>query len=326
MDATSWRRGWECAPAVVRSFARVASICVTAGLMLFAQREAAAQQFTFRHYQQTEGLGNPSTTCLLQDRDGFIWVCTENGLYRYDGVDFERFGDVHGIGSPTIRTAIEDSAGSLWVGTSQDLYRSDGLNFKPIRPEGRHLRLAAGLRIAALSPAHLLVIYGDELLELAPAAAHGQWHSRAFFPQSLLTAIPALAHLSSVYVDGLSRIWLGCGTAICRIDQGEVRVFDVKLGVPEDTWRSWVLDRDGRMWARGQAHLVILEAGASRFEIRDPPNARLTAEVLNVPFGPRPAGTHPDEHGCRVVAVAGRLAGLFRRQRYPNNGDRRDFV
>lgn len=258
--------------------------------MLFVQREAAAQQFTFRHYQQSEGLGNLSVTCLLQDREGFIWACTGNGLYRYDGVDFERFGNLQGIDNTPIRAAIEDAAGRLWVGTSQDLYRSDGLNFKPIRPDGRHLRLAAGLRIAALSPEHLLLIDADELLELTPAAGDDQWQSRAFFPQNLLSAIPALTHLSSVHVDRLGRIWLGCGGAICRVDQGAVKIFDAQSGVPDDVWRSWALDRDGRMWARGQAHVVILEAGATRFEIRDPPNAKLTAEILNVPLVLDPQG------------------------------------
>jgi ligand-binding sensor domain-containing protein len=121
-------------------------------------------------------------------------------------------------------------------------------------------------------------------LELSPTSGEGQWQSRAFFPQRLLSAIPALAHLNSVHVDRLGRIWLGCGSAICRVDQGAVRIFDAKFGVPDDTWCSWALDRDGRMWVRGQAHVVVLEAGATRFEIRDPPHARLTAEILNVPL------------------------------------------
>jgi diguanylate cyclase (GGDEF)-like protein len=268
----------------VRSFARGTSIGLLAVWMLFIYRDAAAQQFAFRHYQQTEGLGNLSITCLLQDRDGFVWVCTENGLYRYDGSEFERFGNLQGIDGSTIRTAIVDFAGRLMVATSEDLYRSDGPTFKPVLIKGRHLRLAAGLRIAELSPEHVLVIDGDELLELSAGAADGEWQTRAFFPQNLLSAIPALAHLSSVNVDRLGRIWLGCGSAICRVDQGAVQVFDAKLGVPEDVWRSWTLDRDGRMWARGQAHVVTLEAEATRFEIRDPPHAGLTAEILNVPL------------------------------------------
>jgi diguanylate cyclase (GGDEF)-like protein len=290
MATTSWQRSWEYAAAAGRRLVRAAPICLVAGWMLFAHHEADAQQFTFRHYQQMQGLGNLSVTCLLQDREGYIWVCTENGLYRYDGVDFERIGEMQGIDNSTIRAVLEDSSGRLWVGTSQDLYRSDGLKFRPIRPEGRRLRLAAGLRIAALSPERLLVIDNDELLELNYPAVDGHWQSRPFFPQSLIDAIPALAHLSSVHVDRMDRIWLGCGSAICRVEQGAVRTFDANSGVPDDIWRSWVLDRDGRLWARGAAHVVVLEAGATRFDIRDPPHARLTAEILNVPLAQDPQG------------------------------------
>jgi len=258
-------------------------IALVAACLLFACGEAAAQAFEFRRYQQAEGLASLSVTCLLQDHDGFIWVCTENGLYRYDGVEFERFGK-QGIDSAAVRTAIEDAAGRLWVATSQDLYAGDGQNFKPIRPGGRALRLVAGMQLAAMPPNHLLVIHDDGLLELTGDDDAADWRSRAFFPQELLGAIPALAHLSSVFVDRLARIWLGCGSSICRVDQGAVKIFDSRLGVPDDAWRSWALDADGRLWARGQAHVVTLEAEAARFEIRDPPHARLTAELPDVPL------------------------------------------
>jgi ligand-binding sensor domain-containing protein len=186
-----------------------ASIWLVMCVLVIAPREAAAQQFTTRHDRQIEGLGNLSVTCLLQDRAGFIWMCTENGLFRHDGVGFERFWKSEGIDSSTIRGAVEDASGALWVGTSQDLYRRDEHGFRAIRPEGRSLRLAAGLRIAALASGRLLVIDADQLLELSAAAPDGIWHSRPLFAQEQLGAIPALEHLSSVYVDRRGRIWLG---------------------------------------------------------------------------------------------------------------------
>jgi diguanylate cyclase (GGDEF)-like protein len=288
MEATSCHRGWKFAAARARTLARIASIVVVALSILLASGEVDAQQFVFRHYQEKEGLGNLSVTCLLQDHEGFIWACSENGLYRYDGVAFERVGDLRGLDRSAIRAAAEDSTGKLWIGTAQDLYRSEGLDFKPVRPAGRHLKLTAESRIAALSLDHVLVIDGDELLELN--AASGAWQSRAFFTQSLLEAIPALGHLSGVHVDRLQRIWLGCGRAICRVEHGAVTLLDTTAGVPDDTWTSWTLDRDGDLWARGQAHVVVLRAGAGRFEIRDPPHARLTTETLNVPLVQDPQG------------------------------------
>ena len=283
MGRRSWQRDWDHAAGFARCLARAASIFFAAAGMLLVHREAAADSVMLRHYQQAQGLVNLSVACLTQDHDGFIWVCTENGLFRYDGVDFERFGKEQGIDSAAIRTVIEDSEGRLWVATSQDLYRGENSSFKPIRPEGRPLRLAAGLQIAVASPGHILVIDGGELLQLT-AAADGGWQSRAFFPQTLLAAIPGLGALTSVHVDRLGRIWLGCGSAICRIEEGAVKLFDASLGVPDDGWRSWALDRDGRMWARGQAHLAALEPQAARFEIRDPSHAGMKAGILDVPL------------------------------------------
>jgi ligand-binding sensor domain-containing protein len=88
-----------------------ASIWLVACILLITPREAAAQQFTTRQYQQIAGVGNLSVTCLLQDRAGFIWMCTESGLFRHDGVGFERFWKSEGIDSLDIRSAVEDSSG-----------------------------------------------------------------------------------------------------------------------------------------------------------------------------------------------------------------------
>jgi ligand-binding sensor domain-containing protein len=280
-DLSRWR-GRDCAAVFARCCARAASICLAVAGMLLVHREAAAETFAFRQYEQAQGLGNLIVTCLTQDHDGFIWACTDNGLYRYDGIEFGRFGKEHGVDEGAIHTVIEDAAGSLIVATSQDLYRGDGANFKPIRPEGRPLKLAAGSQIAVTSPEHVLVIDGGELLQLTAGAADGKWRSSAFFSTNVLAAMPALAHLSSVHVDRLGRIWLGCGGAICRIEAGAVRIFDMRSGVPDDAWGAWALDRDGRLWVRGPAHLVVLEPQAARFEIRDPAHALVTGASLEV--------------------------------------------
>src|ERR1700724_3274592 len=87
-------------------------------LWLIAMHDAPAQQFTFRQYGQEDGLANLALTCLFQDRAGFTRMCTENGLFRYDGTDFERFGEDEGVKSTVIHGAVEDSAGRIWVGTS----------------------------------------------------------------------------------------------------------------------------------------------------------------------------------------------------------------
>jgi len=56
-----------------------------------------AQQYSFQSYGQAEGLANLVPLCLLQDRIGFLWAGTQNGLFRYDGARFEPFGVAQGL-------------------------------------------------------------------------------------------------------------------------------------------------------------------------------------------------------------------------------------
>lgn len=277
MRKISWHR-WEGVAGAARR------ALVLGALLLLLPQDAPAQQFTFRQYGQQDGLANLAVTCLLQDRTGFIWICTENGLFRHDGADFERFGESEGIENTVIHSAVEDPLGRLWVGTSHDLYLGDGHRFRPVRPEGRNLNIAPGLRIAALAPGRMLIIEEDQLVELRVSPKDDVWSSSPFFTPEQLRATPSLQHLSSINVDRSGRIWLGCGSGICAVEHGHVDSWQAQADVPEDTWRSFLVDHEGRLWARGLTHVVVLDAGGARFESRDPPHGELTADILNVPL------------------------------------------
>src|SRR5580658_6723665 len=71
-----------------------------------------AQSYSFKHYGHDEGL-NTTVNRLLQDRLGFLWVGTGNGLFRYDGHLFQRFGITDGLPSVSIRDLHESSDGTL---------------------------------------------------------------------------------------------------------------------------------------------------------------------------------------------------------------------
>lgn len=66
-------------------------------------------------------------TALVQDTQGFLWIGTQHGLYRYDGQVVERYRadptDTNSLSSDWISTLMVDHRGQLWVGT-----RYGGLN------------------------------------------------------------------------------------------------------------------------------------------------------------------------------------------------------
>lgn len=71
-------------------------------------------------WQIEQGLPQNSAQALCQTRDGYLWIGTEEGLVRFDGVRFTVF-DKHNtsqLGANSIQTLIEDMTGALWIGTN----------------------------------------------------------------------------------------------------------------------------------------------------------------------------------------------------------------
>ena len=53
----------------------------------------SAQSPRFVNYGPADGLASSSVYAIAQDADGFLWVGTRGGLYRFDGIRFEAFND-----------------------------------------------------------------------------------------------------------------------------------------------------------------------------------------------------------------------------------------
>jgi len=101
-------------------------------LLLLIALDCTAQQYYFRHYKVENGLSNNSIICSIQDRKGFMWFGTKDGLNRYDGYVFKIFrnipDDPKTLGNNFILSLQEDRQGVLWVGTYRGLYRFDATN------------------------------------------------------------------------------------------------------------------------------------------------------------------------------------------------------
>ena len=79
------------------------------------------QSLAVTRYTIEEGLSDNLINCVLQTRDGFLWVATMNGLNRFDGTHFKifqhDFSDSLSLSENYIMSLCEDSKGNLWVGT-----------------------------------------------------------------------------------------------------------------------------------------------------------------------------------------------------------------
>ena len=75
---------------------------------------ASAQ--TARVYTSENGLPNSQVSQVYQDRNGYIWMCSEGGLIRFDGMRFETYRHdrerENSISSSSVNCMLEDSRGN----------------------------------------------------------------------------------------------------------------------------------------------------------------------------------------------------------------------
>jgi len=98
---------------------------------------AQNNNFSFEYYTVDNGLSQSSVNCIYQDKKGFIWIGTQDGLNMFDGYSFTVYQhnplDTNTISSNWVYAIAEDDKGIIWVGTQ------NGLNaFNPKTNEFKH--------------------------------------------------------------------------------------------------------------------------------------------------------------------------------------------
>jgi signal transduction histidine kinase/DNA-binding response OmpR family regulator/ligand-binding sensor domain-containing protein len=82
---------------------------------------ASAQNLDYETISVAQGLSQGMVFATIQDKEGFIWVATKNGLNRYDGYSFRVFTNdpynSNSLSSNTVTALFEDSKGRIWAGT-----------------------------------------------------------------------------------------------------------------------------------------------------------------------------------------------------------------
>ena len=134
--------------------------CWILALSLAPSLWAQAPALTFEHVTAEDGLSNNWIWAVRQDRQGFLWIGTLDGLDRYDGYTYlahqHQPNDTTSLAQNEVRDLVEDANGDLWVAAG-GLHRLD-------RATGRFIRYEVG-RESPLS-IHALAVDGKDHLWL----------------------------------------------------------------------------------------------------------------------------------------------------------------
>lgn len=264
----------------------VLRLAFAASLFLSFLPRLFAQQFSFADYGQDEGLLNLDVFGLVEDNSGLLWLATENGLFRYNGAEFQHFGPKDGIGEPLILGLHKDASGRIWVVTNDHLYRYDGKRFIPVQLPVANVQFGAGEPISSIDPANILFVARGSLTLLSESKQRNGgilWSTSPFFSDMEMKANPSLGKIFSIFVPQDNRsyrdVWLGCGQSICRIhwplrrdSLRRVQIFASAEGIPPDSWTCLFIDREGNVWARSRHYIRVLRPKETVFHARDLPS------------------------------------------------------
>ncbi|HXR39955.1 MAG TPA: diguanylate cyclase [Terracidiphilus sp.] len=250
------------------------------------------QQFSFR--TMTEGLGNLNVNCIAQDQSGYLWVGTENGLYRYDGREFRQFGAADGLRGHVIQSLFAGPDGTLFVGTPTGIYLGQDARFSQVHPPApvTDFSQRIGTVFAALAPGQVVTADRTGAFLLRRMGA-GNWAAEPLHLEG--------ATIWSVLAAPQGVLWYGCDADLCRLENGKTTHLRAALNLPEDRWLHLRLARDGHVWMRGSTYLGEVIPAENRFEAHplpglsnSTPNAELTEDAKG-----------------RIVASQGPALGLW---------------
>ena len=117
----------------------VIEICLLASQAFGLNPSRRISQYAHTAWRLQEGYLNGTPTAIAQTTDGYIWIATQNTLFRFDGVRFVPWKPPPGqqLRSPTINALTPDHNGGLWIGTTNGLAHWTGSTLTAYQPTGR---------------------------------------------------------------------------------------------------------------------------------------------------------------------------------------------
>lgn len=263
----------------------------------------APSQYRHDVWGLDEGLPQSSVMAILESRDGYLWLGTQEGLVRFDGLYFTVFDRQN---TPQMRDQVvgalaEDDDGVIWAGTEDGLLRVDGGDITWVdHPE------VAGktVRVLFSQGQDLWVEAARQLYRLR----EGRFTAVAPFDEGGILDGAAIWSLSAAPGGGL---WVATASGLALLEDGEIStLYTAADGLPGDRVYCVSRTRGGQFYAGTRRGLARWSEG--RFEVLgggefpDAPIYDLMEDSHgNLWIGTNGLGLHRLDPSGRVQAFAG---------------------
>lgn len=192
-------------------FLGVVCLLATQTILGLHSLHAQKRSIRFQHLTTEDGLAQNMVDCMLQDRQGFVWIGTWNGLCRYDGYSLEVFSKesspASSLGNNFIYALYEDRFGNLWIGTADGVYSYiyDKGTFTQVVLDGSEKNAITS--IAAFNDSTILM--GSKAGVLKVQVLNELGESRLVDAYPFAPEVLHGSRVNTLYTDPGSHIWVG---------------------------------------------------------------------------------------------------------------------
>ena len=209
--------------------------------------------FTFRSWQREQGLPQNFVRALAQTRDGYLWVGSDDGVTRFDGVRFVSFGLPEGLRSGPVRALFGDSRGALWIGsTGGGLTRWQDGRFTTYT-------MRNGLPTDSITA---LAEDGAGRLWVGTEAGLVLWQNGQPVPLNAVEEFKGKT-ITTLFKDSKGIMWLGAtGAGVFYFQDGRfIQLNDASVGDLLQNPHCLLVGRDGRVWVGAGDDFVLYRDG-----------------------------------------------------------------
>ncbi|MBB5316965.1 sensor histidine kinase [Tunturibacter empetritectus] len=242
----------------------------------------------YQSWSTENGLPQNSVHQVFQSTDGYIWIATEGGVARFNGIDFKVFNHetTDEITSDDICCFAQSHTGPLWIATSDGLLQYSAGTFHRYST-ANGLPTSRITNLAAAEDGTLLILTSDGLvsfdgqhfatLSLPSSASPSaittardgsvwiasnsgifQYQSGRVLPQPL-SSPPTQKDITGIGFFPDRSLWLRTGTSITILQNGQSHTLPIRRDLPAARIQSFLVDSRGQLWIGTSKGLFTLD-------------------------------------------------------------------
>ncbi len=210
----------------------------------------SGQSLSFKYFTSDDGLAQNSVYSMLQDSKGYIWIGTEGGLSKFDGLKFINYTKIDGLPDNHVRNVFEDFQKNIWVGTNKGLAKYSNGKFESKFSETLGSTIVYSI-LQDSSNAIYFITDSEGIYKLEDDKIN-----KVVFPSNLSNVL-----IKSAIIDNTNVIWLATsnsGIIKYEIDFNAFSTFNSGNGLLNDTIHILYKDDKENIWVGSEQGINLI--------------------------------------------------------------------